>query len=127
MGPRGHGYRALWVPPPPGTGAGPNRRQGGTTSLGWRQEIQGSSPLRTLPPAPGVFLYGGDDERVNATIDPVREELEQLGRRFEVEIYEGAGHGFLRQQEARDGANRTASQSAWPRAPDFLRHAVAHR
>lgn len=77
--------------------------------------------------APILGLYGGDDERVNATIDPAREELEQLGRRFEVEIYDGAGHGFLRQQEGRDGANLTASRGAWPRALDFLRHAVAQR
>lgn len=71
--------------------------------------------------APVLGLYGGDDARVNATIEPAREELVRLGRSFEAEIYEGAGHGFLRQQDGRDGANLRASEAAWPRVLAFLR------
>lgn len=71
--------------------------------------------------APVLGLYGGDDARVDATIPPARTELTRLGRRYETEIYEGAGHGFLRDQAGRDGANRRAAAAAWPRTIAFLR------
>jgi carboxymethylenebutenolidase len=71
--------------------------------------------------APVLGLYGGDDARVNATIAPAEEEMKRLGKRYEYEIYEGAGHGFLRQQEGREGANLRASQQAWPRTVAFLK------
>jgi carboxymethylenebutenolidase len=32
-----------------------------------------------------------------------------------------AGHGFLRQQDGRDGANLRAARAAWPRTIAFLR------
>ncbi len=69
-------------------------------------------------------LYGGDDARVNATIEPARREMARLGKRYEVEIYEGAGHGFLRAQGGRDGANLRATRQAWPRTIAFLRSAL---
>ncbi len=70
---------------------------------------------------PILGLYGEDDARVNVTIEPAAEALEARGQRFEFEIYPGAGHGFLRQQDGRDGANLAASESAWHRAISFLR------
>jgi carboxymethylenebutenolidase len=89
----------------------------------------GSSPADPAALAglrvPVLGLYGGDDERVNATIDPAREAIARAGRTYEVEIYDGAGHGFLRQQDGRDGANLKASQAAWPRTLDFLRKHMA--
>lgn len=91
--------------------------------LGAAVVFYGSSPdTPTLAGvrAPVLGLYAGDDARVNVTIEPAREELERLGRRFEVELYEGAGHGFLRQQDGRGGANLRASRLAWPRAVGFL-------
>lgn len=66
-------------------------------------------------------LYGGDDARVNATIDAAREEMRKLGKSYEAHVYDGAGHGFLRQQSGRNGANLRASQEAWPRTIEFLR------
>jgi carboxymethylenebutenolidase len=71
--------------------------------------------------APVLGHYGGDDARVNATIPTAEAELKKLGRTYEPHIYEGAGHGFLRQQEGRDGANLKATQQAWPRTLAFLR------
>jgi carboxymethylenebutenolidase len=71
--------------------------------------------------APVLGLYAGDDARVNATIEPARRELARLGKRYEVETYEGAGHGFLRQQTGREGANQRAADASWPRAVGFLR------
>jgi carboxymethylenebutenolidase len=71
--------------------------------------------------APILGLYGGDDARVNATIAPAEAELKRLGRTFESEIYEGAGHGFVGSQADRQGANFRATERAWPRALAFLR------
>jgi carboxymethylenebutenolidase len=71
--------------------------------------------------APVLGNYGGDDARVNATIGPADEEMQRLGKRYEYGIYEGAGHGFLRQQDGREGANMQAAQTAWSRTIAFLR------
>jgi len=87
----------------------------------------GTSPptesLKTIQ-APVLGLYGGNDNRVNATIPTAESELKRLGKRYEVEIYEGAGHGFLRQQDRQEGANLTATKKAWPRAVQFFRQAL---
>jgi carboxymethylenebutenolidase len=71
--------------------------------------------------APVLGLYGEDDARVNATIEPAKAEMQKLSKTYEMEIYKGAGHGFLRAQSGRDGANLKASQAAWPRTLAFLR------
>ncbi len=71
--------------------------------------------------APVLGLYGGDDARVNATIEPAAAEMKKLKKIYDTEIYEGAGHGFLRAQGGRDGANLRATQKAWPRAIAFLK------
>ncbi|HEY3571475.1 MAG TPA: dienelactone hydrolase family protein [Thermoanaerobaculia bacterium] len=71
--------------------------------------------------APVLGLYGGDDARVVATVGPAEAEMKKLGKTFEPHVYDGAGHGFLRAQEDRGGANLKATQSAWPRTVAFLR------
>jgi carboxymethylenebutenolidase len=71
--------------------------------------------------APVLGNYGGDDARVNATIDPAAAEMKKLGKVYEYQIYEGAGHGFLRQQTGRDGANMRATEKAWPATLAFLK------
>lgn len=84
----------------------------------------GSSPdSATLPNvrAPVLGLYGGDDARVNATIEPARATLGKLKRSYDPHVFEGAGHGFLRAQSGREGANLKATQQAWPLALAFLR------
>jgi carboxymethylenebutenolidase len=84
----------------------------------------GSSPDATkLASIKGAVLglYGGDDARVNATVPAAEAEMKRLGRTYEVHTYEGAGHGFLRQQDGREGANRRATESAWPTMLAFLR------
>lgn len=64
--------------------------------------------------APVLGLYGGEDNRVNATIPAADSAMRALGRTYVQNIYPGAGHGFLRQQSGQAGANMTASQAAWP-------------
>ena len=71
--------------------------------------------------SPVLGHYAGDDARVNATILPADEVMRQLRKPYEPHIYAGAGHGFLRQQEDREGANRKASEESWPRTIAFLR------
>ena len=71
--------------------------------------------------APVLGLYGGDDERVNSTIPRAEAAMASGGKSYEPIIYEGAGHGFLRAQEARDGANKRAAEQAWPRTVAFFR------
>ena len=84
----------------------------------------GTSPdapaLATIK-VPVLGLYGGDDARVNATIPPAEAEMKKLGKTYEPHIYEGAGHGFLRGQSQREGANLKATAQAWPRTVEFLR------
>jgi carboxymethylenebutenolidase len=83
----------------------------------------------TNPPAervrklkvPVLGLYGGDDARVNTTIEPAAAEAKKRAKVYEYEMYEGAGHGFLRQQSGREGANQRATDQAWPRVLEFLK------
>ncbi|HEV8268356.1 MAG TPA: dienelactone hydrolase family protein [Thermoanaerobaculia bacterium] len=69
---------------------------------------------------PVLGLYGGDDARVTSTIEPAKAELAKRGKTFEANVYDGAGHGFLRAQEDREGKNLEAARKAWPRAVKFL-------
>ncbi len=71
--------------------------------------------------APVLGNYGGNDARVNATIEPAVAEMKKLGKTYEPHIYDGAGHGFLRQQGGQNGANLKATQQAWPTTIAFLR------
>ncbi len=84
---------------------------------GTSPEIVALSSIR----APVLGLYGGDDERVNATIPAAEDQMHKLGKIYEVERYEGAGHAFLSRQSERDGANLRATEKGWPRAVEFLR------
>lgn len=54
--------------------------------------------------APVYGFYGSEDERVNATIGRAQEAMNGLGKTYDVEIYEGAGHAFMRNGEAEDAA-----------------------
>jgi carboxymethylenebutenolidase len=107
---------------------------GGSTSFRYATEqpglsaaivYYGSSPAETADyegiRVPVLGNFGGDDARVNATIPRAEEAMRALGRPFEPHIYEGAGHGFLRQQDGREGANLRASKEAWARTIAFLR------
>lgn len=71
--------------------------------------------------APVLGLYGGDDARVNATVAPAAARMRELGKTFVAHTYPGAGHGFLRAQDERGGANLAAARKAWPATIDHLR------
>jgi carboxymethylenebutenolidase len=82
-----------------------------------------SPPQETLAAvrAPVLGLYGEDDARVTTTVGPAAEQMKELGKVYITHIYKGAGHGFLRAQEERSGANLEASRQAWPASIEFLR------
>jgi carboxymethylenebutenolidase len=81
-----------------------------------------SETLRTVQ-APVLGLYGGNDARVNVTIAPADSVLKSLGKVYEQRIYEGAGHGFLRSQNAAATTepNTRASLQAWPETVNWFR------
>jgi carboxymethylenebutenolidase len=85
----------------------------------------GPSPDKSLLSklkAPVMGFYGEKDgPRVNATIEPTKDELQKQGKFYEAHIFDGAGHGFLRQQDGQGGANRRASEKAWPLTIAFLK------
>jgi carboxymethylenebutenolidase len=66
-------------------------------------------------------LYGENDARVNATIPAADSALKQAGVPWQYAVYQGAGHGFLRQQDGQSGANLQATQQAWPRTVAWFR------
>ncbi len=70
--------------------------------------------------SPVLGLYGGDDARVTATVPTTQQVMEEAGRPFEANVYDGAGHGFLRQQNGCEGANAEAAALAWARTLVFL-------
>ncbi len=70
--------------------------------------------------APVAGFYGGDDARIATTVAPTQAEMKKLGKTYDPHVYDGAGHGFLRAQEDRNGANLKATQDAWPRTVAFL-------
>jgi carboxymethylenebutenolidase len=70
--------------------------------------------------APVEGFYGGDDARVNSTIPRAKTVLSGGSRHYESHVYEGAGHGFMRAQAEREGANLKAAREAWPKAMSVL-------
>ena len=93
-------------------------------NLGAAVVYYGTSPpteALTAIRAPVLGLYGEDDARVTTTIPPAAEKMKELGKVYITHIYKDAGHGFLRAQEDRNGANLEASRQAWPATVDFLR------
>jgi carboxymethylenebutenolidase len=84
-------------------------------------------PMPTDPSAydkaktPILGLYGGNDARVNANIPVAEEQLKKHGVVYKPNVFDGAGHGFLRNQTAQDGANLRATEKAWPLTVAFLK------
>jgi carboxymethylenebutenolidase len=72
--------------------------------------------------APVDGFYGGNDERVNATLPATTKGMADAGKSFEPETYAGAGHGFMRVGEdpAAAEADRRARDQAWARLTKIL-------
>lgn len=72
--------------------------------------------------APVYGFYGGADERVNATLEQTTGFMAQANNTFDYQIYDGAGHAFMRTGEGLDGeaANIQARNEAWVRLKEIL-------
>jgi carboxymethylenebutenolidase len=73
---------------------------------------------------PVYGFYGGDDRRVNATIEGSKKMMEEAGNTYDYMIYEGAGHAFMRRgddpEAAEDDPNVIARNKAWERMKGIL-------
>jgi carboxymethylenebutenolidase len=67
--------------------------------------------------APIYGFYAGNDTRVNSAIPKTQEQMKAAGKFYEVVIYEGAAHGFMRSGEQPDAteADKKARDAAWVR------------
>ena len=70
---------------------------------------------------PVLGFYGGDDARVTSTVEPTVTRMKAAGKSYTPRTFDGAGHGFLRQQGGREGANQRAAGAAWADTIAFLR------
>lgn len=73
--------------------------------------------------APVYGYYGGNDERVNATIERTAEQMNKLDKDYSYEIYQNAGHAFMRNGHYPDGekGNKAAHDKAWQRLLNLLK------
>ena len=73
--------------------------------------------------APVYGFYGGNDARISATVPTVTGQMKTAGKTYEPIVYDGAGHGFMREGEDPHNmspANKTARDQAWTRAKGIL-------
>ena len=73
--------------------------------------------------APVYGFYAEKDERVNATIPQAEELMKAAGKKYEVMMFQGGGHGFMRAGQAPDGTpeNKKARDEAWARWEALLK------
>lgn len=97
-------------------------------ALGAAVSYYGAAPAPerlTTVRAPVLGLYGENDQRVNPTIAPADSTMRAMGKTYEAQIFPGAGHGFLRAQDAQGGANLEATRRAWPATLAWFRRYLA--
>jgi carboxymethylenebutenolidase len=79
--------------------------------------------------APVMLLNGSKDARIASAMPAIDSMMKAKGKTYSAMNYEGATHGFLREQadpkaqrnEVEEQANVAASKDGWPRTLDFLR------
>jgi carboxymethylenebutenolidase len=72
---------------------------------------------------PVYGFYGENDARINSTIRNTNQMMQAAGKSYEPVIYDGAGHGFMRQGEEAtnpEDPNRKARDDAWVRWKKIL-------
>ena len=71
--------------------------------------------------APVLGFYGSSDARVTSTVEPTTAAMKAAGKSYSPTVYEGASHGFMRQQGS-DAAltNYKAAEQAWPLVVKFF-------
>ena len=76
-------------------------------------DVSGLSSIK----APILALYGGNDNRVTSSVEPIKTEMAKLGKSYEPHIYDGAAHGFMHQ---RSEADTKAAVESWPLVVGFF-------
>ncbi|MBT8319690.1 MAG: dienelactone hydrolase family protein, partial [Gramella sp.] len=73
--------------------------------------------------APVYGYYGGNDNRVNSTIEETEKLMQEAGKTYEYKIYDNAGHAFMRSGHDPDAqkGNKNAHDEAWKRLLKFLK------
>ena len=73
--------------------------------------------------APVYGYYGGNDNRVNSTIEETEKLMEEAGKTYKYEIYENAGHAFMRSGHGPDAqkGNKNAHDKAWKRLLELMK------
>lgn len=73
---------------------------------------------------PVYGFYGGDDRRVNATIERSESAMNKYDKTYDYEIYKGAGHAFMRRGDdpnaPGDDPNVMARNKSWERLVNLL-------
>jgi carboxymethylenebutenolidase len=76
--------------------------------------------------APMLCHFGTDDPGTTKTeIEMFREALEHYKKKYEIEMYEGAGHAFLNNPQSKNTANREAAEKSVARTTKWLRKVLA--
>lgn len=72
--------------------------------------------------SPVYGFYGGADNRVNATIPDTEKTMKEYGNLYSFDIYEGAGHAFMRRgAEEAYGPNTMAYEKSWKKLVALLK------
>jgi carboxymethylenebutenolidase len=76
--------------------------------------------------APMLCHYGTDDPgTTKAEIDMFRNALDGYKKKYEIEMYEGAGHAFLNNPQSKTPANLEAAEKSVARTVKWLRKTLA--
>ena len=96
-----------------------------------RKDLSGAMVFYGPPPpadtmksitAPVYGFYAGNDARITATVPDTTAAMKTAGKTYDPQIYDGAGHGFMRAGEAPDASaeNAAARASGFRRFVDLL-------
>jgi len=94
-------------------------------------ELKASFVFYGPPPPPDAMqkikcpvygFYAEKDNRISSTLPKAESDMKAAGKTYKPEIYDGAGHGFMRMGDdpAGSAANKAARDKAWARWKDLL-------
>ena len=76
--------------------------------------------------APMLCHYGTEDHGTTQTeIDMFRESLDRYKRKYQIEMYAGAGHAFLNNPSSKNAANRAAAEKSVVSTTKWLKKTLA--
>jgi len=72
--------------------------------------------------APVYGFYGENDQRINSGIPAIEKMMNEFDKTYDYEIYEGAGHAYMRAGDDPNGsaANKSARDTSWERLKNLL-------